>query len=96
MRISQGGGVGRQEGKGDGLLQEKAQQVLNAGVPWHGRRKGVVEFVDRTHFYAVNANDEFRTKFAQNPKAYLPQKGELTHWMDVALLSGIKPKPFTG
>ena len=34
---------------------------------WAGRRKGVVEFVDRTHFYAVNQNDAFLQTCATLP-----------------------------
>ena len=94
--FTEGGGVGRQEGKGDSLLLDKRQRDLNAGVPWHGRRKGVVEFVDRTHFYAVNANKEFRETCARNEHAFHPKKGDLTHWMDVALLNNLKPAPFKG
>jgi len=89
--FTDGGRVGRLEGKGDDLMRDKQQRDLNAGAVWNGRRKGVVEFVDRTHFYAVNANDEFLKTCAHNERAYHPRKGDLTHWMDVALLSNMKP-----
>ena len=53
----------RKEGKGDGLLRAKFEEDIQNGVPWYGRRKGVVEFVDRTHPFAVNANNAFLRRF---------------------------------
>ena len=88
------GGVDRAQGRGDTLLREKKQRDLNEGRHWHGRRKGVVEFVDRTHFYAVNANHDFLKTCARNEFAYHPQKGELSHWMDVAISTRVQPAPF--
>ena len=61
-----------------------------AGSHWHGRRKGVVEFVDATHSYAVNANKEFLDTCAKNEHAFHTQTGELTKWMDNAFSSKMK------
>ena len=38
--------VGRKEGDGDRLLVAKQLSDVQSGSKWHGRRKGVVEFVD--------------------------------------------------
>ena len=76
-------------------MREKAQRDANAGEKWHGRRKGVVEFVDRTHTNAVNQNDEYRAWCAVNEHAYHTPTGELTKWMDNAFLSKMKV-PFYG
>ena len=46
---------------------------------WHGRRKGVVEFVDRTHFSAVNQNKEHLHTCLRNPRAYATKTGEMTN-----------------
>ena len=62
---------------------------------WNGRRKGVVEFVDRTHSYAVNQNDAFLRTCAKNPKAYHTEAGEMTKWMEAAFESKMKV-PFYG
>ncbi|KAL1510858.1 hypothetical protein AB1Y20_005691 [Prymnesium parvum] len=78
------GGVERVNARGDQLLREKAARDREDGS-WYGRRKGVVEFVDRTHFYAVNANEQFLRTCNQNEHAFHPQKGALSHWMDAAL-----------
>jgi hypothetical protein len=91
------GGVGWIEGQGDKLVREKQQRDLNAGAlgNWHGRRKGVVEFVDRTHSFAVNKNDQFCDTCLRNEHAYHTPTGELTKWMDNAFLSKMKV-PFYG
>jgi hypothetical protein len=89
------GGVDRKLGKGDKMLREKAQADLNEGsAMWHGRRKGVVEFVDRTHTYAVNANRDFLATCAANEFAYHQPKGELRHWMDIGISTRVQPPPF--
>lgn len=88
--------VSREEGKGDAMLLAKRQSDLDGGVPWHGRRKGVVEFVDRTHSFAVNQNDEFLKTCHSNEHAYHSKKGALTHWMDNAIFTQMKPLPFKG
>ncbi len=59
MYTFQPASVSRQEGKGDALLRRKTESDLQRNAPWHGRRKGVVEFVDRTSSFAVNANQEY-------------------------------------
>lgn len=82
-------GVERVVGRGDKLLRENAQKQRER-EPWFGRRKGVVEFVDRTHFYAVNPNQAFLRTCAKDPRAYHSIKGELTHWMDNAFESKMK------
>ena len=95
--FSGNGGVSRQEGKGDGLMRQKALDDAfksGAGV-WHGRRKGVVEFRDRTHFYAVNSNAAHLETCAKNPRAYANKTGEMTKWMDNAFESKMKV-PFYG
>ena len=38
------------------MVQKQTEDAFASGTVWHGRRKGVVEFVDRTHFSAVNQN----------------------------------------
>lgn len=53
-------------------------------------RKGVVEFVDRTHRFAVNKNDEFVETCLRNEHAYHTPTGELTKWMDNAFASKMK------
>ena len=73
---------------GDKLLREKAQRdVATSGGTWRGRRKGVVEFVDRTHPSAGNQNREYLQWCAKNEHAYHTPTGELTKWMDNAFLS---------
>jgi hypothetical protein len=89
------GSVGRLEGKGDGMMREKALKDKQTGATWHGRRKGVVEFVDRTHFNAVNANTAHRSTCAKNPHAFHMETGEDTKWMDAAFSSKMKV-PFYG
>lgn len=81
------GGVSWIEGQGDKILRDKTQQDATAGAKWHGRRKGVVEFVDRTHPSAVNQNDDFLKWCAVKEHAYHTPTGELTKWMDNAFLS---------
>lgn len=88
------GGVERKEGAGDALLLEKQRKDVQSGT-WHGRRKGVVEFVDRTHSFAVNSNHDFLDTCARNDHAYHTQTGELTKWMDSAFASKCKV-PFYG
>jgi len=101
------GGVSWTEGKGDKIMRDKALQDAQTGDKWHGRRKGVVEFVDRTHSSAVNKNDDYlawcaasltdgAAKFGGvNSNAYHTQTGELTKWMDNAFSSKMKV-PFYG
>jgi len=91
------GGVSWIEGQGDKLMRDKMQKDLNEGAlgSWHGRRKGVVEFVDRTHAFAVNQNSEFLNTCAKNEHAYHTPTGELTRWMDNAFSSKMKV-PFYG
>ena len=60
-----------------------------------GRRKGVVDFVDKTHSFAVNSNPAFLATCASNERAYASQTGELTKWMDNAFASKMKV-PFYG
>lgn len=72
------GSVRREDAKGDSLMREKVQRDLTTGVVWQGRRKGVVEFVDKTHFYAVNANDKFLQTCNHNERAFHPRKGEVS------------------
>jgi len=85
------GGVSWVEGQGDGLMRDKAKaDASQGGVKWHGRRKGVVEFVDRTHRFAVNKNDEFVETCLRNEHAYHTPTGELTKWMDNAFASKMK------
>ena len=57
------------EGQGDKLMRDKQQKDLNEGArgSWNGRRKGVVEFVDRTHSFAVNQNKQFLDTCAAKP-----------------------------
>ena len=90
------GGVSWVEGNGDKLLREKAAADAKvSNVQWKGRRKGVVEFVDRTHPSAGNQNDEYLKWCAKNDtnnkhiynSSYHTQTGELTKWMDNAFLS---------
>jgi len=81
------GGVSWTEGKGDKLLRDKNLQDAQTGQKWHGRRKGVVEFVDRTHPSAVNQNEDFHKWCAVKEHAYHTPTGELTKWMDNAFLS---------
>jgi len=83
------GGVSWKEGNGNKLMLEKQQRDLNSGSmgQWAGRRKGVVEFVDRTHSFAVNPNRQFLNSCAQNEFAYHGNVGELTKWMDNAFSS---------
>ena len=57
--------------------------------------QGVVEFVDRTHCFAVNSNDEFLRSCMNNPRAYASRTGELTNWFDNAFQSKMKV-PFYG
>ena len=89
------GGVSWIEGRGDKLMVEKATKDALAGEKWYGRRKGVVEFVDRTHPSAVNQNDEFRKWCTVNEHAYHTPTGELTKWMDNAFTTKMKV-PFYG
>lgn len=93
--FDQVGGVSWVEGNGDKLMRDKALTDAQAGEKWHGRRKGVVEFVDRTHPSAVNQNDDFRKWCAIEEHAYHTPTGELTKWMDNAFLSKMKV-PFYG
>lgn len=59
------------------MMVKKQTDEAAAGQPvWHGRRKGVVEFVDRTHFSAVNQNKEHLHTMLQNPRAYATQHGQ--------------------
>ena len=58
-------------------------------------RTGVVEFRDRTHFYAVNQNDAHKETCLANPRAYANKTGEMTKWMDNAFQSKMKV-PFYG
>ena len=62
---------------------------------WHGRRKGVVEFVDRTQTFAVNQNDAFLDTVKRDPHAYHTKIGENAMWMDNAFRSKMKV-PFYG
>lgn len=91
------GGVSWIEGQGNKLMLEKQQKDLNSGSRglWQGRRKGVVEFVDRTHSFAVNQNKEFINSVAHNEHAYHTKTGELTKWMDNAFEAKMKV-PFYG
>lgn len=91
------GGVSWIEGNGDKLVRDKRQRDLNdyAKATWQGRRKGVVEFVDRTHSFAVNQNKQFLDSCAANEHAYHTPTGELTKWMDNAFMSKMKV-PFYG
>ena len=91
------GGVSWVEGQGDKLMLDKQQRDLNAGAmgSWRGRRKGVVEFVDRTHSFAVNQNKQYLDSVARNDHAYHTPKGELSQWMDKAFESKVKI-PFIG
>jgi len=85
------GGVSWVDGQGDGLMREKAKaDASQGGLKWHGRRKGVVEFVDRTHRFAVNKNDEFVATCLRSEHAYHTPTGELTKWMDNAFASKMK------
>eukprot|EP00316_Scyphosphaera_apsteinii_P000137 CAMPEP_0119302034 /NCGR_PEP_ID=MMETSP1333-20130426/3704_1 /TAXON_ID=418940 /ORGANISM="Scyphosphaera apsteinii, Strain RCC1455" /LENGTH=230 /DNA_ID=CAMNT_0007304269 /DNA_START=24 /DNA_END=716 /DNA_ORIENTATION=+ len=99
--FSSGGGhgkdvqVSRKEGKGDFLMRQKMQSDIMEGKQWHGRRKGVVEFVDRTHAFAVNSNSEFLASCESNPRVFHPKVGEMTNWMDNAFMSKMKV-PFYG
>jgi len=91
-----GGRVSRQEGKGDRLLVKKqTDDAFASGTVWHGRRKGVVEFVDRTHFSAVNSNQAHLETCLKDPRAYANRTGEMTKWMDNAFQSKMKV-PFYG
>ena len=91
-----GGGVSRQEGKGDQLMVKKQlEDAFASGRVWHGRRKGVVEFVDRTHFSAVNQNKAHLETCLKDPRAYATRTGEMTKWMDNAFESTMKV-PFYG
>ena len=83
------------EGNGDKIMRDKAKEIAQSGDKWHGRRKGVVEFVDRTHPSAVNQNDEYLAWCARNEHAYHTPTGELTKWMDNAFASKMKV-PFFG
>ena len=90
------GGVSRKEGRGDGLMRQKQQEDgFSGGFTWHGRRKGVVEFVDRTHFSAVNSNAAHLETCSKNARAYANKTGEMTNWMDNAFKSKMKV-PFYG
>lgn len=89
------GGVSWVEGNGDKLMREKAAADAQKGHLWHGRRKGVVEFVDRTHPSATNANAEYLSWCAVKDHAYHTPTGELTKWMDNAFGSKMKV-PFYG
>jgi hypothetical protein len=91
------GGVSWIEGQGDKLQRDKQQRDLSEGQIglWRGRRKGVVEFVDRTHSYAVNKNDAFVRTCLKDEHAYHTPTGELTKWMDNAFMSKMKV-PFYG
>ena len=89
------GGVSWSEGNGDKIMRQQAHKEAQSGDKWFGRRKGVVEFVDRTHSSAVNQNDDFRNWCAVNEHAYHTPTGELTKWMDNAFLSKMKV-PFYG
>eukprot|EP00322_Chrysochromulina_rotalis_P015618 CAMPEP_0115864712 /NCGR_PEP_ID=MMETSP0287-20121206/19340_1 /TAXON_ID=412157 /ORGANISM="Chrysochromulina rotalis, Strain UIO044" /LENGTH=227 /DNA_ID=CAMNT_0003319187 /DNA_START=11 /DNA_END=694 /DNA_ORIENTATION=+ len=83
------GGVSWIEGRGDKLMRDTRQKDLNSGQmgQWHGRRKGVVEFVDRTHHHAVNQNKQYLDSCAHNDHAYHTPMGEMTKWMDNAFAS---------
>ena len=87
--------VARQEGRGDHLMRKKAAEDLLKGRVWHGRRKGVVEFVDRTQTFAVNQNDAFLDTVKRDPHAYHTKIGENAMWMDNAFRSKMKV-PFYG
>uniref|UniRef100_A0A7S4AZS5 Uncharacterized protein n=1 Tax=Chrysotila carterae TaxID=13221 RepID=A0A7S4AZS5_CHRCT len=87
--------VHRVDGKGDGLVRAKIESDLQKGQPWHGRRKGVVEFVDRTHAFAVNSNDAFIRSCESNPRVFHPKVGEMTNWFDNAIHGKMKV-PFYG
>lgn len=83
------GGVSWVEGNGDKLMREKQQRDLNHGDigRWAGRRKGVVEYVDKTHAFSVNDNKQFLASCAANEFCYHPQTGEMSQWMDNAFKS---------
>lgn len=89
------GSVSWVEGNGDKLCRDKAQRDAERGHLWYGRRKGVVEFVDRTHSFATNANKEFLEWCTTNEHSYHTPTGELTKWMDNAFASKMKV-PFYG
>mmetsp|Transcript_20360 Transcript_20360/g.41414 ORF Transcript_20360/g.41414 Transcript_20360/m.41414 type:complete len:232 (-) Transcript_20360:189-884(-) len=91
------GGVSWVEGKGNKMMLDKRQEDLNKGDSgfWNGRRKGVVEFVDRTHAFAVNRNAQYCDTVQANEHAYHTPTGELTKWMDNAFSSKMKV-PFYG
>ena len=76
-------------------MRKKAAEDLLKGRVWHGRRKGVVEFVDRTQTFAVNQNDAFLDTVKRDPHAYHTKIGENAMWMDNAFRSKMKV-PFYG
>ena len=80
------------QGKGDHLLRAEQQRTLNesAGAKWNGRRKGVVEFRDRTHCFAVNKNERYLQGMREDPKSYARVTGEMTNWFDRGFESRVK------
>lgn len=89
------GGVSWTESNGDKIMRDKAASDAAKGNLWNGRRKGVVEFVDRTHPSACNANKDYLAWCAVKDHAYHTPTGELTKWMDNAFSSKMKV-PFYG
>ena len=82
-------GITCEQGKGDELLR-RAIQEDNQKERWYGRRKGVVEFVDKTATFAVNQNDEFVQNANAHPRFAARITGDMTNWFDNAFLSGSK------
>lgn len=82
--------VQREEGAGPQLLREKQERDMMSGKTWHGRRKGVVEFVDRTHPFAVNQNEAFLRSYNNDHTISHNKAGELSNWMDNAFLGKMK------
>lgn len=80
------------QGKGDFLLKSDQQRVLNesAGAKWNGRRKGVVEFRDRTHCFAVNKNERYLRGVREDPQSYARVTGEMTNWFDRGFQARVK------
>jgi len=66
--------------------------VLNdsAGAKWNGRRKGVVEFKDRTHNFAVNKSESYLNGMRDDPKSYARVTGEMTNWFDRGFQARVK------
>ena len=79
------------------MLEKQTKDAFESGTVWHGRRKGVVEFVDRTHFSAVNQNKEHLHTCLRNPRAYATKTGGMTNPnpnpKPQALNPSPKPKP---